>query len=98
VNEVKSINRLFVINDLADSSQMKALGRQFTEVPISMGTTAVSFDKFYAQFFDASGSPELVPSRIYLVNPEAELSYSLNQDGLRSGDIVRELRLLGIQS
>lgn len=94
VNAVQDTPSLFVITDLADHRQLQTLAKQHPSVAISMGTTASAFDNFYRQFDLESIAASEKHQFIYLVNPDAELAYTLAVAELREGDIDKELALL----
>ena len=96
LDEVESAKKLFVIEDIADHSRLRKLGRQFPGVAISMGVSAASLDNFIAQFDTDNGKAIDKQQQLYLINPLAELVYSLPQQGLKSGDIDRELAFPGL--
>lgn len=90
------VNKLFVIDDLADHSKLRELAQKSPSVAVTMGISAASFDNFYDQFDTDTGESIDKHQQFYLVNPLAELAYSLQQQGLKPGDIDRELELLGM--
>lgn len=91
INEVKTGQSLLIIVDLADHSRLRELAEHYPSVAISMGATAVSFDDFYAQFDVEPIMENKKMSFIYLVNPAAELAYTLSGKEMKKGDINNEL-------
>jgi len=89
-----TVRKLFVISDLAEPEQMRVLKRKYPQVAISMGTTAVSFDRFYTQFNDEFSDAEQQLVRIFLVSPTGMLSYWLSAEELSSTDIQQEVKML----
>ena len=97
VNEVRKAKKLFVMTGIASHAILNDLGKQFSNVAISMGTTASSFDNFYAQFGSEMELPDDQHKSIYLVNPSAELVSKVDFTKLNSGDIDNEITLAGLQ-
>ena len=93
-NEGVRAQALLVIVDLANHAQLLQLKKQYPAVEISMGTTAASIDSFVLQFEDEAIPPEGMADYIYLVSPDAELSYRLDAQRMKSGDLTRELQAL----
>ncbi len=91
INGVKQAKKLFVIDGLAGHALLNELGAKFTNVAITMGVTASSFDSFDAQFAVEGIEPEQKKSMIYLVNPSAELVYSLDTGNLTTADLEKEI-------
>jgi len=85
---------LLVIVDLADHSKLRELKDQYPGIEISMGTTAASIDNFIAQFEDEAITRNEMEGYLYLVNPDAKLSYLLSTASLQSGDLKKELMVL----
>ncbi len=94
INNLESVKKLFVIIDLAEPDQMRNLKRMYPQVAISMGTTAVSFDRFYAQFNDEFADEEQKQARIFLLSPAGVLSYWLSAEEISSADIQQEVQML----
>lgn len=94
VNEVKTAQSLFAIVDLADHARLRELAKDYPAIAIGMGTTAVSFDNFYAQFYVESIKEDEKMDFIYLVNPASELTYTLSVKELKKGDIDKEMGYL----
>lgn len=94
VNGVGGLQFLLVIVDLADHATLRTLKKQYPGIEISMGTTAASIDNFIAQFEDEAIARSEMKDYIYLVNPNAELSYLLATESLQSGDLTQEIRML----
>ena len=94
INAVEQAKKLFVIDGLAGHAELTELGTKFTNVAITMGVTASSFDTFYAQF-DVDGI-ELSQKKlmIYLISPSAELVYSLPSDNLTSAELEKEIAVI----
>ncbi|MBT3205657.1 MAG: hypothetical protein HOM14_15710 [Gammaproteobacteria bacterium] len=94
LNDVKSAKKLFVIDGLANHATLRELAGLFPNVAITMGVTASSFDRFYAQFDLDSIEPTQKQKMIYLVSPSAELVYSLDAEEITSSDLEKEIVLL----
>jgi len=94
LNSLEAVKKLFVIIDLAQPDQMREFKQRYPQVAISMGTTAVSFDRFYAQFKDEFADAEQQQARIFLVNPAGVLSYWLSTEDLKTADIQMEMQIL----
>ena len=91
VDGIGVIQFLLVIVDLADHSRLRELKDKYPGVEISMGTTAASIDNFIAQFEDESIARSEMEGYLYLVNPDAQLSYMLATASLQLGDMKKEL-------
>jgi len=94
INAVEQAKKLFVIDGLTNSAELKELGAKFTNVAITMGVTASSFDKFYAQFNIDGIEAAQKHTLLYLVNPSAELVYSLPQENLTSAELEKEIAVI----
>lgn len=94
VNKAENVNKLLVIDGLATPEKLKQLARLYTDVAVTMGITASTFDHFYVQFDIESIAPEKKHQYIYLVNPSAELAYSLAAENLTVDSLHKELSLL----
>lgn len=94
LNEVKGVQTLLVIDDLADHSQLRALKKKYPSVAISMGATAASIDNFMRQFEEETIPPADRNSYIYLISPVPEFSHFLSVNGLQKGEIELELESL----
>jgi len=94
INGVESVKKLLVFNGQAKHTRMQELVDSYPNVAITMGTSAASFDNFYKQFDVDTVEPIKKHQQIYLVNPTAELAYSLPQKGLTSEQLGKEMAFL----
>ena len=94
INGVKQAKKLFIIDGLTNSAELSELGAKFTNVAITMGVTASSFDSFDAQFGIEGIEPEQKKLMIYLINPSAELVYTLSSENLTAADLEKEMAVI----
>lgn len=94
LNAVRQAQTLLVIENVASHNGLRALKEKYPSVAISMGTTAASIDNFMRQFENESIPSEDRRNYIYLINPAFEFSYVLSVNGLKPGEIDKELQLL----
>ncbi|MCP4075318.1 MAG: hypothetical protein GY744_03940 [Gammaproteobacteria bacterium] len=94
INPVKQAKKLFVIDGLASHAELNELGAKFTNVAITMGVTASSYDSFDTQFVIEGIEPAKKKLMIYLINPAAELVYSLSSDNLTVVDLEKEIAVI----
>ena len=94
INDIKDTKKLFVVDGLAKHTDMREIARSFSNVAVTMGTTARSFDKFSGQFDIETIDPAQKHKQIYLVNPLKELVHIVPQQGLTAADLDKEIVLL----
>ena len=94
INSIESAKKLFVFNGQASHTKLKELVEAFPNIAITMGTSAASFDNFYAQFDVDTVEPLQKHQQVYLVNPSTKLVYSLPQKDLTSDDLAKEIAWL----
>ncbi len=94
VNDVQSVNKLFVINGQAGHVTLRELARIYPEVAITMGVTASSFDNFYNQFDVDMVDSEDKHLYVYLISPTGDLAHILNVENLSAADVEKEISAL----